>query len=353
MGGAYGRRVVVIAGKGNNGADGRVAAAAPAPARGAGRRWSRRSTRPSASARRRRWTWSSTPPSAPGSGASTGPRPCPPACRCWPWTSPPGVDGDTGEACGEPLRADLHRHLRRAQARACSRATGPCWPAGWWWPTSASTSAAASIGLVEDGGRGRPPPAAAARRAQVAVGGGGGGGQPGHDRRRRAVRPRRVPGRRGHGPPRRPRRRRPPSCPPARRWARRCRRTGWADDALAMARALPGHRASGPGLGRAPETRPTTSAALVGRVGGARGGRRRRPLRPGHRRRGRPAALAGGAAGRCSPRTTASSPAWPGRRPGSDRIGAARRLAARVGAVVLLEGADHGRGRARRASRCW
>ena len=43
LGGAYGRRVVVVAGKGSNGADGRVAAAVPGPAgrpgaRGRGRR---------------------------------------------------------------------------------------------------------------------------------------------------------------------------------------------------------------------------------------------------------------------------------------------------------------------------
>ena len=45
LGGGYGRRVIVVAGKGNNGADGRVAAAVPRPPRGAGDR-ARRGRRP-------------------------------------------------------------------------------------------------------------------------------------------------------------------------------------------------------------------------------------------------------------------------------------------------------------------
>ena len=42
LGGTYGRRVVVLAGKGNNGNDGRDAGPPPAPARGAGPRARRR-----------------------------------------------------------------------------------------------------------------------------------------------------------------------------------------------------------------------------------------------------------------------------------------------------------------------
>ena len=47
LGGTYGRRVVVVAGKGNNGADGRDAAAPAAPA---GRRRARASTPPTSTA---------------------------------------------------------------------------------------------------------------------------------------------------------------------------------------------------------------------------------------------------------------------------------------------------------------
>ena len=90
LGGAYGRRVLVIAGKGNNGADGRVAAsllrrrgarvAVVAPERPGPHR--RRRARP---------TWWSTPPTGPDSGASTRLRPSRPrGHRCWPSTSLPG-----------------------------------------------------------------------------------------------------------------------------------------------------------------------------------------------------------------------------------------------------------------------
>ena len=106
LGGAYGRRVVVVAGKGNNGADGRVAAqrltrrgarvvvveAADAPERigrhdpvhlvidaayGTGFRGEYRAP--------------SVPPGVPVLAVDI----------------PSGVDGDTGAACGEPLRADV------------------------------------------------------------------------------------------------------------------------------------------------------------------------------------------------------------------------------------------------------
>jgi NAD(P)H-hydrate epimerase len=106
LGGAYGRRVVVVAGKGNNGADGRVAAlrlrrrgalvavveAGDAPDRlgpvgsvdlvidaayGTGFRGTYRAP--------------SVPPGVPVLAVDI----------------PSGVHGDTGEACGEPLRADV------------------------------------------------------------------------------------------------------------------------------------------------------------------------------------------------------------------------------------------------------
>ena len=65
LGGGYGRRVVVVAGRGNNGADGRAAARLLA-------RWgrpcrcSRRPTSAGGRALPARPTWSSTPPTAPG-----------------------------------------------------------------------------------------------------------------------------------------------------------------------------------------------------------------------------------------------------------------------------------------------
>ena len=65
----------------------------------------------------------------------------------------------------------------------------------------------------------------------------------------------------------------------------------------------------------------------------AHGRRRRRAHRPRARRR-----RAWSARPPCSPPTTASSPASPASPPGADRIAAARSLAARTGAVVLLKG---------------
>ena len=194
LGGAYGRRVVVVAGKGNNGADGRAAAARlRAPGR-AGRRDRRR--RP---ARRRcpRATCRSTPPTAPASGASTGrsgPRRGTPVLAV---DIPSGVDGLTGRAAGDAAAGRPHRHLRGAQARAAPRPTGPSWPA---------RSRVADIGLDTSSaphppGRGRRRrragcPAGRARahkwKAAVWVV----AGSPGHDRRRPPRRPGRAAGRR-------------------------------------------------------------------------------------------------------------------------------------------------------------
>ena len=104
LGGAYGRRVVVVAGKGNNGADGRAAARPAAPAGGAGHRdrRGRPTRRPS-----RRPTSSSTPPTAPASAAST--------ARSAPAARHPGARGrhpfrastaSPGGPSGAPLAAD-------------------------------------------------------------------------------------------------------------------------------------------------------------------------------------------------------------------------------------------------------
>ena len=107
LGGTYGRHVVVVAGKGNNGADGRVAAArlrrrgARVTVVDAGDAPDRIGAGGDAS------TSSSTPPTGPGSAAPTGPRPCRAGVPVLAVDIPSGVDGDTGEACGEPLRADV------------------------------------------------------------------------------------------------------------------------------------------------------------------------------------------------------------------------------------------------------
>ncbi|HXQ75537.1 MAG TPA: NAD(P)H-hydrate dehydratase [Acidimicrobiales bacterium] len=106
LGGAYGRRVVVVAGKGSNGADGRVAAARLR------RRGARVAVVEAAGAPDR---------IAPDGGVDlvvdaaygTGFRgtyraPSVPAgVPVLAVDIPSGVDGDTGEACGEPLRADV------------------------------------------------------------------------------------------------------------------------------------------------------------------------------------------------------------------------------------------------------
>ena len=106
LGGSYGRRVVVIAGKGNNGADGRVAA-----------EWIRRRGAAVQVVEAGGEPFRIGPPSvvdlvidaAYGTGfrgtynapaVSEG-------VRVVAADIPSGVNGDTGEACGEPLRADL------------------------------------------------------------------------------------------------------------------------------------------------------------------------------------------------------------------------------------------------------
>ena len=106
MGGTYGRRVVVVAGKGNNGADGRVAAA----------RLSRRGARvtvvDAADAPVRIGPVGEVDlviDAAYGTGfRGTYQAPSvPPGVPVLAVDIPSGVNGDTGEACGAPLRADV------------------------------------------------------------------------------------------------------------------------------------------------------------------------------------------------------------------------------------------------------
>ncbi len=116
LGGAYGRRVVVVAGKGSNGADGRVAAA----------RLSRRGARvaviEATAAPRRIGAAGGDAGRVPGHGGvdlvidaayGTGFRgiydapEVPPGVPVIAVDIPSGVNGDTGEASGTPLRADV------------------------------------------------------------------------------------------------------------------------------------------------------------------------------------------------------------------------------------------------------
>ena len=120
MGGTYGRRVVVVAGKGNNGADGRYAADRLAPAGRPGdggrrRRTARRAPRRARPGDRRRLRHR-VPGRVPGARPPGRPRPG--------GRHPVGHRrahrrGRAGRGAGRP-----HRHLRRPQARAAARRPG-------------------------------------------------------------------------------------------------------------------------------------------------------------------------------------------------------------------------------------
>jgi NAD(P)H-hydrate epimerase len=106
LGGTYGRRVVVVAGKGNNGADGRVAAARLR------RRGAHVSVLEAADAPARIGESGAVDlvvDAAYGTGfRGTYRAPAvPPGVPVLAVDIPSGVNGDTGEACGEPLRADV------------------------------------------------------------------------------------------------------------------------------------------------------------------------------------------------------------------------------------------------------
>jgi NAD(P)H-hydrate epimerase len=106
LGGTYGRHVVIVAGKGNNGADGRVAA------RRLRRRGARITMVDAADAPDRigpAGTVDLVIDAAYGTGfRGTYRAPAvPPGVPVLAVDIPSGVNGDTGEACGEPLRADL------------------------------------------------------------------------------------------------------------------------------------------------------------------------------------------------------------------------------------------------------
>jgi hydroxyethylthiazole kinase-like uncharacterized protein yjeF len=106
MGGAYGRRVVVVAGKGNNGADGRVAAARLAR-RGARVELFDAATAPERIGLARAVDLVVDAAYGTGFRGEYKAPSVPAGVKVLAVDIPSGLDGDTGEAHGEPLRADL------------------------------------------------------------------------------------------------------------------------------------------------------------------------------------------------------------------------------------------------------
>ena len=134
LGGSYGRRVVVVCGKGNNGADGIVAAAGAAPAWHRGRRVPARrrlrcgDVRPRARARRpvrRRDVRHRLPRNARRAGRDRrGRARVRPRCPRLAVDIPSGVDGATGEVRGDAVDADTTVCFAALEAGTALR-TGP------------------------------------------------------------------------------------------------------------------------------------------------------------------------------------------------------------------------------------
>ena len=337
LGGAYGRRVLVVAGKGTNGADGRVAAA----------RLRRRGARVEI-------VEAAAAPDRVGPSRRGGPGHRRRLRHGFPRQlhGALGAGGGPGAGRGHPVgcrrrhrrglrRAPARRrdgHLRRPQAGPAPGRRPPPGRSGRAWSTSVSTCTGPGSGWW------RTPTSPACCRCgpgglQVAVGRGRGGRLAGHDRRRRALRPRRLPGRRRHGPSRRARRR-PRPVHRGEAVATELAADGWAAAALEMV-ARCHSVVVGPGLGRAAgtaaEVRTLVAGAEVPVVIDADG----------------LVALGSGTA--IDEVVRGAGPAGAeihailtphdgefasltGRPPGADRIAATRRLAARTGAVVLLKG---------------
>ncbi len=148
--GIYGARVVVVAGKGNNGADGRAAAAVLAR-RGAGVRVLDAASLPAGA---RLPVADLVIDAAYGTGfrGSYDP-PDPGPATVLAVDVPSGLQGDTGAVAGDTLRAALDGHDGRARSRACCWAKAPTGPVRWRWPTSACPSARPAAHLVEDADR--------------------------------------------------------------------------------------------------------------------------------------------------------------------------------------------------------
>ena len=347
MGGTYGRRVVVVAGKGNNGADGRYAAGVLAR-RGVRVRVVDAAGGPAPT--RPRGGVDLVIDAAYGTGFRGEYQAPDPGRRARPRGRHPvgrrraHRRRRAGRGPGRP-----HRHLRRPQA-------GPPLPPG--------TGVGGRVDVVDIGldvvaadhprGRARrrrrvgaPAPG---RHPQVEVGGVGGGGVGRDDGRRPPGGPGRHAGGRGHGPPGHPRRARPtPPLPrgrgpaaPGRGVGRRAssptsggRRRWWwgpasgrADAAAdAVRRLVAGARRC------RPSSTPTASTPW---------GRPRRPP-PSSAPRPRPPS---------SRPTTASSSASPAIPPGPDRVGRRPRPGRPHPRHGAAQGPDDGRGRPRRARCC-
>ena len=153
LGGAYGRRVVVVAGKGSNGADGRVAAVRAGPARRAGPR-ARGRGRPGGGAlpavrpRDRRRLRHRVPgllrrPGVPAGGGRAGRR------------HPLGRRRRHRRGAGRRGAGRPHGDLRRAQARPAPGRRADAERRASRWPTSASGSPTPQALLVEDADVGR------------------------------------------------------------------------------------------------------------------------------------------------------------------------------------------------------
>ena len=106
LGGSYGRRVVVVAGKGNNGADGRVAAAR-LRARGARVVVVEAADAPERLGGEPRFDLVIDAAYGTGFRGSYQAPSVPAGVRVLAVDIPSGIDGDTGEVSGEALRADL------------------------------------------------------------------------------------------------------------------------------------------------------------------------------------------------------------------------------------------------------
>lgn len=323
MGGAYGRRVTVVAGKGNNGADGRVAATALAR-RGATVRVVGPSDGPLPAC-------DLVVDAAFGTGfrGTYDAPPAPPGARVLAVDIPSGVDGDTGAASGRPLVADrtvtfaaYKPGLLQGDGRTLA---GEVHLADIGLPVGQP-----SIGLVEDDDVTRLVPTRPAASHKWATALAVVAGSPGMEgaavlaaggatRAGAGMVRLGVPGG-GHAPW------------PVEAVRLPLERAGWADavlDVLGRCKAL----VVGPGLGRdeatQAEIRRLVSRSPVPVVVDADGlfalGDDPGPVVAGER----PVVLTphDGEYARLA-----------GEKPGPDRIGAARRLAARAGAVVLLKG---------------
>jgi NAD(P)H-hydrate epimerase len=331
MGGAYGRRVVVLAGKGNNGADGRVAAAQLA-ARGA------RVTVVEVHDAPERLVSGHSADLVIDAAFGTGFRgeykapSVPVGVPVLAADVPSGVDGDTGVACGAPLRADLTVTFA-ALKPGLLQGDGPLLAGRVVVADIGLDAGRSRIALVEDGDVAdllAPRPRAAHKwQSAVAVVAGSPGMTGAAELCARGAY------RAGAGMVRLG----VPSAadaplPGGDAVSTRLPPTGWGRDALAVAERC--HAVVlGPGLGRAPGTADDVRAVLAGAtvpvVVDADG---LFALGPADEAAGALAAAAGAV---LTPHDGEFA-RLAGDAPGADRIAATRALAARLGAVVLLKG---------------